>query len=329
MPLDIEEQLTHPRSPLRSVLINSIFYPRTGPSTFILDQQDEHGRLLGLAQMRNRPGRPEQDVVFMAPTLEAGNGNHAIWQRMLTHLCVQSAERGNFSLYASLPVDSEEYQLFKNVGFLQYSQEDVFQLGPQDTPQPMVQSDPDTIALRPQRSSDGWGLQKLYASLTPRQVQNAEGLAQGQWATGRRNWAEPGRRDGYVWEEKGEIYGAVHIHSGKCGFWIRTLLHPDAVDQAAMLARAALNIVARRKPDLPVYFALRQYEIGWRSTLIDLGFEPLTTQVLVVKPMTVRLSDKAHVRMPALEKAPSEGAATTALSHVDMAEPKAASSNGR
>ena len=135
-PLDIEEQLTHPRSPLRSVLINSIIYPRTGPSTFILDQQDEHGRLLGLAQMRNRPGRPEQDVVFMAPTLEAGNGNHAIWQRMLTHLCVQTAERGNFSLYASLPLDSEEYQLFKNVGFLKYSQEDVYQLGPEPTRRP-------------------------------------------------------------------------------------------------------------------------------------------------------------------------------------------------
>ncbi len=263
-------------------------------------------------------------MVFMAPTLEAGNGNHAIWQRMLTHLCVQSAERGNFSLYASLPVDSEEYQLFKNVGFLQYSQEDIFQLGQQ----PALLPDPAAIALRPQQSSDGWGLQKLYASLTPRQVQNAEGLAQGQWSTGRRNWAEPGRRNGYVWEEKGEIYGAVHIHSGKRGFWIRTLLHPDALDQADPLARAALDIVARKNPELPVYFALRQYEIGWRSTLIDLGFEPLTTQVLVVKPMTVRLSEKAHVRMPALEKTPSEGAATTAISHVDLAEPKPASSNG-
>lgn len=172
-------------------------------------------------------------------------------------------------------------------------------------------------------------MQKLYASLTPRQVQNAEGLAQGQWSTGRRNWAEPGRRDGYVWEEKGEIYGAVHIHSGKRGVWMRALLHPNALDQAEPLARAALELTSGKNATVPVYFALRQYEIGWRSTLIDLGFEPLTTQVLVVKPMAVRLNDKTHARMPALEKTSSEGAATTAISHADIVEPKPASSNGR
>jgi hypothetical protein len=327
-PLDIEEQLTHPRSPLRSVLINSILYPRTGPSTFILDQQDEHGRLLGMAQMRNRPGRPEQDVVFMAPTLEAGNGNHAIWQRMLTHLCVQTAERGNFSLYANLPVNSEEYQLFKNVGFLEYSQEDIFQLGPQIAPQPAPHSVPATIPLRSQQSGDGWGLQNLYALLTPRQVQNAEGLAQGQWALGRHSWAEPGRREGYVWEEKGEILGAVHLHSGKRGFWIRTLLHPDALDQAEALTHATLELALRKNPNIPVYFALRQYEMGQRSTLLDLGFEPLTTQVLVVKPLTVRVNDKAHVRLPSLEKTSSEGAATSAISRTEIVDPKPTPSNG-
>jgi hypothetical protein len=326
-PLDIEEQLTHPRSPLRSVLIHSILYPRTGPSTFILDQKDEHGQLFGLAQMRNRLGRPEQDVVFMAPTLEAGNGNHAIWQRMLAHLCVQTAERGNFSLYASLPINSEEYQLFKNVGFLEYSQEDVFQLGSQPLPQPASSPVSLAISLRSQQPSDGWGLQNLYALLTPRQVQNAEGLAQGQWASGRRNWAEPGRREGYVWQEKGEILGAIHLHSGKRGCWIRALLHPSVLDQAQELAQAALGIAARKNPHVPIYFALRQYEIGWRSTLLDLGFEPLTTQVLVVKPMAVRINDKIPVRLSTLEKTPSEGAATSAISRAEFAETKPTPSN--
>jgi hypothetical protein len=260
----------------------------------------------------------------MSPALEAGNGNHAIWQRMLAHLCVQSAERGNFSLYASLPLDSEEYQLFKNVGFLKYSQEDVYQLGRE----PVRKPEEPSIVLRPQHAGDGWGLQNLYASLTPRQVQNAEGLAQGQWALGNRNLAEPGRRDGYVWEEKGEILGAVHLRSGKRGFWLRTLLHPDALDQAEALSRAALGLTIHKNPDLPVYFALRQYEIGWKSILLDLGFEPLTTQVLVVKPMTVRLSDIVPMRLSALEKTSSEGAATTAISRTDITEPKTVSSNG-
>ena len=127
--LDIEEQLTHPRSPLRSVLLDTVFNPHAGPSTFILDQQDEHAKLLGLAQMRIRPGRPERDIVFMAPALDAGNGSHATWQRLLTHLCVQTAERGSLRVYARLPVQSDELQLFKNVGFLEYGEEDVYLLG--------------------------------------------------------------------------------------------------------------------------------------------------------------------------------------------------------
>jgi hypothetical protein len=318
-PLNIEEQLTHPRSPLRSALINNALSPHAGPSTFILDQKDENGRLLGLAQMHARPGRPEQDVVFMSPALDAaGNGNHAIWQRLLSHLCVQTAERGYFRLYASLPMDSEEFHLFKNIGFLEYSQEDIYQLAPA----PKRACYKTILPLRPQCANDGWGLQKLYAALTPRPVQNAEGLAQGQWALIPRRWGEQGRLKGYVWEEEGELLGALRIRSGKRGYWIRTLLHPDALDQAEMLARAALNLTINNNPRLPVYFSVRHYEVGWRSILTNLGFEPFTSQTLVVKAMAVRIRDKSLALLPALEKSPSEGAPTTAISHSQIIEPQ-------
>lgn len=307
--LDVEEQLTHPRSPLRSVLIDSVLSPHTGPSTFILDQRDEHGPLVGLAQMRPRPGRPERDVVFMSPSLDTGNGSHAIWQRLLTHLCIQSAERGNFRLYAGLPADSEELQLFKNVGFVPYCQEDIYQLVPRNS-RPTSQT---ALDLRPQQASDGWGLQKLYGTLTPRSVQNAEGLAQGQWALTNRRWGEQGRRYGYIWEMSGELLGALYLRVGKCGVWIRTLLHPDAIDQAEALVIAALAVIENRNY-LPIYFAFRQYEVGWHSVLTDLGFKPSTSRIVVVKPMTVRIREKP-VLIPTLEKSPSpsESAATPAI----------------
>ena len=128
IPLDIEEQLTHPRSPLRSVILNTILHPRRGSSTFILTPQDDNQKQFGLAQMRVRLGQPENDVVFMSPTLANGNGSHAIWQRLLTHMCVQTAERGQLRIYAQLPMQSEELQLFKNVGFLEYGQKEIFTL---------------------------------------------------------------------------------------------------------------------------------------------------------------------------------------------------------
>jgi hypothetical protein len=322
IPLDVEEQLTHPRSPLRSVLIDSIFSARRGPSTFILNHQDESGQHLGLAQMRTRPDRPERAVVFIAPALTAGNGSHAIWQRLLTHLSIQTAERGNLRLYAGLPVDSEELQLFKNVGFIAYSQEDIYKLDPHHQSLPLTQP---VLHLRPQESSDGWGLQKLYSTLTPRTVQNVEGLAQGQWALPRRRWGEQGRRQGYIWEEKGELLGAIYIRTGKYGCLMRTLLHPDAVDEAPALAQAALKL--SHQVHLPVYFAVRQYEMGWSVVLPDLGFIPYTSQTLVVKPMTIRVRKEVPLRMPGLEQNPPEGA-TTAMSRAEFIQAETTLQNG-
>ena len=312
-PLDIEEQLTHPRSPLRSVLLDTFLAPHAGPSTFILDQQDENGAHLGLAQMRARPSRPERDVVFMSPALTNGNGSHAIWQRLLAHLCVKTAERGNLRIYARLPVQSEELQLFKNVGFLEYGQEDIYQLDPSINREAIRAN----LALRPQQLSDGWGLQELYTTLAPRAVQNAEGLAQGQWALTHRRWGEQGRRYGYVWEVDGEILGALHLRTGKRGYWVRTLLHPDALDQAQALGEAALSLTLAQ-PELPVYFALREFEAGWRHILPELGFKPLTSQTMVVKQMAVRIRKVVPALLPALEQTPTEGAATTVMSPIEL-----------
>jgi hypothetical protein len=323
-PLDIEEQLTHPRSPLRSVLLDTLFAPHAGSSTFILDQYDENGRSVGLAQMRARPGRPERDVVFMAPALTTGNGSHAIWQRLLAHLCVQTAERGSLRIYARLPVQSEELQLFRNVGFLEYGQEDIFQLDPAVDRSAITT----TLQLRPQQLSDGWGLQKLYTTLVPRLVQNVEGLAQGQWSLAQRRWGEQGHRSGYVWEVDGELLGALHIRTGKRGYWVRTLLHPDALDHAEELGQAALKLTAVHL-HLPVYFALREFESGWRNVLPLLGFKPLTSQTMVVKHMAVRVRQTTPVRLPALEQTPPESAVTTVNSSVELTQSPTPLKNGR
>lgn len=313
MPLDLEEQLTHPRSPLRSVFLDTLFSPRFGPSTFILDQHDDQTKLLGLAQLRARPGRPERDVVFMAPRLENGAGSHLIWQRLLTHLCIQTAERGGLRIYARLPLSSEEVQVFKNVGFIEYGQEDIYRLEQSTAPiTPPLQ-------LRLQESGDGWGLQQLYASLTPRGVQNAEGLAQGQWDLNRRRWGEQGRRMGYVWEVDGELVAALHLRAGNCGYWIRTLLHPDALEHAHALGLSALALTAARS-HLPVYFAVRQYEAGWSGVLPGLGFQPLTSQVLMVRPMAIRVREKTPGLIAALESSPTEGAAPSLVTRLERME---------
>jgi hypothetical protein len=288
-------------------VVSSLLPSRQGASTYIVNQKDENGHLLGLAQMRRRPGRPEHVIVFIAPALTAGNGTHAIWQRLLAYLCVKAGEQGGQRLYAGLPTDGEEYQIFRHVGFTAYAQEDVFEL----VSPPLGIKGIEPLSLRRQRSYDSWGLQQLYATVTPRAVQNAEGSAQSQWELGRRGWwGTYPPRQGYVWESRGEIWAALQIRSSHAGHWLRMLLHPDAIDQADQLVAAALSRV-RCAPGQKLFCAVRTYEAGIPAALSALGFQLVGSQTLAVKYTTVWAREPAAQSVHALE------------SHVESATPSA------
>ena len=308
--LDLETGLTRPRSPLATALVSSVLPSRNGASTYIVNHKDENGHLLGLAQMRRRLGRPEHVIVFIAPALTSGNGTHAIWQRLLTHLCVKAGEQGGQRIYAGLPIDGEEYQIFRHVGFTAYAQEDVFELAAP----PRASTGLEALPLRRQRSYDSWGLQHLYASVTPRAVQNAEGSAQSQWELGRRGWGGTlPHRQGYVWESRDEIWAALQIRSSRAGHWLRMLLHPDTIDQADRLVEAALARI-RRAPGQKLYCAVRTYEAGIPAALAAWGFQLVGSQTLAVKYTTVWAREPAAQPVHALESH-AESATPSAVPH--------------
>jgi hypothetical protein len=242
-------------------------------------------------------------VVFISPALASVNGAHAIWQRLLAHLSVKAGERGGQRLYAGLPTDGEEYQIFRHVGFTAYAQEDVFEwvepawMGP--IRPHMREVEP--LPLRRQRSRDSWGLQQLYATATPRAVQNAEGSAQAQWELSRRGWGSYPQRRGYVWESRSEIWAALQIRSTRAAHWLRMLLHPEALGQADVLVAAALSHV-RCGPGQKLYCAVRTYEAAIPSVLTAWGFQLVGSQTLAVKHTTAWAPrDLAVQRVRALE----------------------------
>ncbi|RME42778.1 MAG: hypothetical protein D6796_13940 [Caldilineae bacterium] len=308
--LALEDRLIHPRSPLRSALLSNLFPAMPGVSTFILNFTDENGCYQGLAQTRTRPGRPEQDVVFMAPALEYGNGSHAIWQRLLTHLCIKAGEAGHQRIYAHLKADSDALQIFKNVGFSAYAEETIFRWEADSAPEPVP-----PLTLRRQTAADSWSLQRLYAAVTPHAVQLAEGLAQGQWHINNYLLAGQGHRYGYVWESQGEILAVLNVHSGKGGHWFRLMIHPDASDMAAPLLSAGLRQL-NRKPHQPVYCNLRTYHSDLTTHLRACGFQPVASQMVLVKHTTVRTKEFLTRLLPAFDSAvEAKHAAPTAVLH--------------
>jgi hypothetical protein len=307
--LDLETCLTRPRSPLAAAIVSSLLPIGTSASTYVVTDSEQNSQLSGLAQMRRRPGYPEQVVVFISPPLTKGNGAHAIWQRLLAHLCIKAGEQGGQRLYAGLPVNGEEYQIFRHVGFTAFGQEDVFKLAVYPTDLEGVPP----LPVRRQRSRDSWGIQQLYATITPRAVQNAEGLAQTQWELGGRGWRGPNQhRQGYVWERRSEIWAALQIRSNRTGHWVRMLLHPSALDQADGLVAAALSRV-HRAPHQGIYCAVRTYEAGIPTALTARGFQLVGSQTLVVKHTTVWAREPATQSVHALDGHHAESATPSAV----------------
>jgi hypothetical protein len=312
--LCLEEALTQPASPLREMLTSYIFPRGTSVCTYILDYRENGQRLSGFAQIRKGSGRPESEVIYIAPALVDGNGTYATWQRLLAHLCVVAGEQGQQRLYARTACDSEEQRLFQHVGFMPYTHEDIYRLDriaplQADSAQPASGTVGERALLRPQTSSDSWGVQRLYAAISPRFVEQIEGSARGQWEIRRSLWGGRENRKGYVAEEQDEIVACLQLRHGRRGSWLKILLHPQAHDWADSLVQQGLHLPGV-SPDRPLYCSIRDYQGGLRVILERFGFQFFARQAVMVKHMAVWAKEPLPRLLPALETR-VEGAAST------------------
>ncbi len=333
MCLDPEIALTRPYSPLLAALSSYLLMQETGTSTFILEAgeqdspsigpRDERSpgqerrtvepsgrrRVQGLAQMRQRRGRPEADVIYLAPSFSTTDEAPTIWHRLLTHLCARAGERGIQRLFAHLAEEGEEIEIFQQVGFSPYTREDIFRLDRLSRSHRQL----DKVVMRPQQAVDAWALQRLYASVAPRLVQQAESLGERGWERSSIDWPLRSKSEGYVLEDDGEIVSYLLFHGGRIGHWMRILLHPQAYERADEVIRHGLAFLSRYPP-CPIYCSVREYEGGLRDRLQDWGFEPFGSQAILVKHTTVRIKEPARKLVPALDKRAE--AATPTMSQV-------------
>jgi hypothetical protein len=303
--LDPEIALTRPYSPLLAALSSYFLMQEAGTSTFILKAMDQsspstssgHRRMQGLAQMRQRRGRPEADVIYLAPSFSTANEASTIWHRLLNHLCTRAGERGIQRLFARLAEDGEEIETFQQVGFSLYTREDTFRLKGLSESRHRL----NRVVMRPQQAVDAWALQRLYANVAPRLVRQAESLGERGWERSSVDWPLRARSEGYVLEDNGEIVSYLLFSSGRIGHWMRILLHPQAYDRADEVIQHGLAFLSHYLPR-PIYCSVREYEGGLRTPLQDWGFEPFGSQAILVKHTTVRIKEPARKLVPALDK---------------------------
>ncbi len=320
--LAIEQALTHPRQPLWTALTAPWPWAGVGVATFVLDQQAGDCHLTGFVQLMKRATRPEADLLHLSPAVaavaalpSAASTGHSdadqlgceVWRQLLSHCSLAAASHGLQRIFASTPVGCPEEACLKEAGFSLYTRETVYRLA--EAP---ATSSP-AAGSREQLPQDSWALQRLYMRSTPRLVQQAEGALTGEVGSPMLSWWEPGSWRGIVWEPAGEVRGAVQVHAGRVGHWLRIwgtnemvardlrALVSQGLRQIDLLTRTAVR--GLRRPDarsLPIYATVRDYEVGLSGALTGFGFAPFMDRARFVRHVLAA----ARAPMPVSAAAP-------------------------
>jgi hypothetical protein len=295
--LDFERAILWPHTPLQAALLAPVPFSAVGAETIVLYPSATHrARAVGFLQARGRWGRPEADVAFLAPALDAGNDAVSIWYRLLAECAQEIGARGGQRLFVQVSSGNGAEEVFRQAGFGAYAREDIYCLR-------AWRSDRlKTDLLRRQRAQDGWNLLRLYAQLTPRPVQMVEGMLSPEGRAGKMgDWWDQSHGAGYVLEVEGELAGAARVQRGRAAYWLRLGLHPQAQEQAEVLVRGALSLLWAA-PRLPIYSNVRDYEGNLAVALEQAGFQRIQTRTLLVKHTTARAKEPLLKLIPALEK---------------------------
>jgi hypothetical protein len=201
---------------------------------------------------------------------------------LLTHCTRAAGGHGLQRIFASIPDGGPEEACLRTAGYSLYTRETIYRLAV--VPQVRDLSP----GFRPQLPQDSWALQRLYAHGTPRLVQVAEGAVSGDVGAPPLSWWEPDRWQGIVWDPAGEVRGAVQIHVGRAGHWLRIWgVNTLASRELRSLIEQGLSTIAKgpdtKRSGQPVYMTVRDYEIGLSSVLTGFGFSPYTSRARFVK----------------------------------------------
>jgi hypothetical protein len=282
--LDSETGLTQGNHPLQHALV-SYLMPMAGAPTLIWRADGDHSAVFG--QLSHRQGEEHARVLYIAPAAEAGGDG---WQQLIERLAVEAGERRAQNLIAEVNEKSPESEALRQAGFAIYARQTLWKLAAREA----ATKASVTVAVRPAERSDTIGVNTLYSNVVPRLVQQVE----------------PGPQHierGYVLEDGGELVAFLDVRRGPQGIWVEPFLHPEAYDLTEAVLETCLQLLPSPS-EKPLYLCVRRYQDWLQNVMPRVGFEPLGSQVVMVKRLAVRIME------PAMKpRAVVEGHASTAI----------------
>lgn len=302
--LNAIQALLQPRLPTAMALGSIVPWAGSNEYTYVLRQQRNSLAHAGFIQIQKRPGRPESDIVLLAPALDTPWGHPAIWEKLLAHYAQTAVQQQIKRIYVDVPDQPLLVNTFAQVGFRTYTRQTIWRLTPRDiTHSGVFGSNPadephnSKLKIRQQNKVDIWALLQLYSRVTPKDVQAAEGMRYQLNENGRMShakikeqvkplildWWQSNNSTTSVLLDKDEIKGCILVGRTVHGCWMRIVtdtLNPNP-EYLHKLLQHGLRYVDPSQ--YPIYIGVRSYHGGMSNLLSEYGFAPFTDRARMVR----------------------------------------------
>jgi N-acetylglutamate synthase-like GNAT family acetyltransferase len=249
---------------------------------------EDHWRILGFAQVRERPMHTAWDLSYLASMVETDLSSEEVLLALLEYILEMAASHGILRVFAKVETEVPELELFQRAGFQRYARELTYIYEPGATRFP---PEPVPPSLRRWERHYVWGLHQLYRAVTPQRVQTAELLENSEefarlnvgsirplpslFARGSENYVcDVGVRIG-AWMRICRGYGSAPHR-------ISLIVHPEHTELAEPLLRFGIQRLLETDVRR-IYCLVREYDSFVITALRNSGFEQVSIKSLLVR----------------------------------------------
>jgi GNAT superfamily N-acetyltransferase len=256
-------------------ILKSIFPVNPASRTWICE---DHWRLLGFAQVRERPSRMTWDLAYLASMANRDVPGDEILSALLEYALNAAAMNGILRIFAKVEDDLPEMELFQKAGFQRYARLLTYVFDPDKA---SLADYPAPPALHRWSRQHAWGLHQLYRAVTPQRVQMAEMLDNSEECA---KLHVGSLRPVPSLLSRGDVSFVCDV-GVRLGGWLRLcrgygsaphqlslIVHPENAELAGPLLQfGASQLLAGSVR--PIYCQVREYESHVIDTLRASGFE--------------------------------------------------------
>jgi hypothetical protein len=278
---------------------------------------EDHWRLLGFAQVRERPARTTWDISYLASMANRESANLTsddILDALLEYTLEMAAMHGILRVFAKIEDEVPELELFQRAGFQRYARELTYVYDPlqkESVQQSRSSRDiaaSDLPSLRRWNRHYVWGLYQLYRAVAPQRVQTAELFEDSEeyakmhvgslqplpsvFARGSENYiSDVGVRVG-AWMRLCQGHGSTPHR-------ISLMVHPEHAELAEPLLQFGVSRLLEADVRR-IYCLVREYDSFVNTALRNSGFEQSFAKVLLVRHVALLATRQSTV--PLLEQ---------------------------